>query len=97
MFAVEIEKLEESAANAIQPFYVEYFMLASSSPKSAAISQVRIFVRPIGTKGSVDDALYRENRFAKRSRWTHLTPRSRAATNESYFRQLREIFREPHR
>ena len=96
MFAVEIEKLEESAANAVQLFYVEYFMLAGSSPKPAAISQVSIFVRPIGTKGSVDDALYRENRFAKRSRWTYFTPRSCAATNESCFGQLREIFREPH-
>ena len=36
----EIKKLEKSAANAIQPFYVEYFMLASSSPKSATIGQV---------------------------------------------------------
>ena len=40
MFAVEIEKLEESAANAVQLFYVEYFMLAGSYPKPAAISQV---------------------------------------------------------
>lgn len=30
-----------------------------------------MFVQPIGAKGSVDDAIYRENRFAKRSRWTH--------------------------
>lgn len=40
MFAVEIEKLEESAANAVRLFYVEYFMLADSSPKPAAIRQI---------------------------------------------------------
>ena len=71
MFAVEIEKLEESAANAVQLFYVEYFMLAGSSLKPAAISQVSIFVRPIGTKGSVNNALYRKNRLAKQSQWTY--------------------------
>lgn len=51
MFAVEIEKLKKSAANAIQPFYVEYFMLASSSPKSAAISQSMNFCTADRDKG----------------------------------------------
>ena len=92
MFAVKIEKLERSAANAIQPFYVEY--LARQLFSEIRSNQPSMnFVRPIGTKGSVGDALYRENRFAKRLRWTHFAPKSCAATNESCFGQPRG----PHR